>query len=317
MTKQATCKQNGIKTYTCKECRETKTETIPKTADHTWDRGKIIKDATCKEAGEKTYTCTICETKKAEVITRKTDHNWNHGNIIKAATCTKNGERVYTCLTCGERKKEVLPATGHHYGSWVNLLPATVFTSAQHRHICSKCGTSETLSYGRKIRPTIKLNASSLKLKVKQSTIKLTAGGLASGDYVRSWSTSNKKIVTVSKKANGKCRITAKKAGRAKVTVVLASGLKKTISVTVQKRDITCTSIKGVPKAITLIRKRSYQLRPQIFPITCTKKVSYISSKKKIVKVNSKGKITGGKKGSVKIIVKVGKKKFTCKVKVR
>ena len=36
--------------------------------EHSWDNGKVTKEATCTEDGEKTYTCTVCNTTKTEVI---------------------------------------------------------------------------------------------------------------------------------------------------------------------------------------------------------------------------------------------------------
>ena len=107
------------------------------------------------------------------------------------------------------------------------------------------------------------------------------------------------------------------KTGKAKITITLASGLKKTINVTVQKKAVTCTSIKNVPKKLTLKCKRSYQLKPVINPITCTYKAIYKTSNKKIVKVTSRGKITAVKKGKAKVTIIVGKRKFVCKVTVR
>lgn len=47
------------------------------------------------------------------------------------------------------------------------------------------------------------------------------------------------------------------------------------------------------------------------------KKVTWKSSKKKIAKISKKGVITALKKGTAKITAKVGKKKFTCVVKVK
>ena len=164
----------------------------------------------------------------------------------------------------------------------------------------------------------MKVNASSLKLKRKQSTKKFVVSRLAKGDFVKTWTSSNKKIVKISGSKNGTCTIKAgNKTGKAKITITLASGLKKTINVTVQKKAVTCTSIKNVPKKLTLKRKRSYQLKPVINPITCTYKAIYKTSNKKIVKVTSRGKITAVKKGKAKITVMVGKKKFVCTVTVR
>ena len=155
-------------------------------------------------------------------------------------------------------------------------------------------------------------NASSLKLKRKQATKKFVVSGLAAGDSVKSWTSSNQKIVKVFGSGNGACTIKAgNKTGKAKITITLVSGLKKTINVTVQKNAVACTSIKNVPKKITLNAKKSYQLKPVINPITCTYKAIYKTSNKKIVKVTSRGKITAVKKGKAKITVN-GRQKEVC-----
>lgn len=318
ITKEATCKEDGLKTLTCEKCGETKTETIPKLTVHAWDKGKVIKEATCKETGEKIYTCSVCGATKTESIAKDTVHTWNTGEITKAATCTANGERTYICSICGETKKETVEKTGHKFGAWTDVSGATVFVPAKYKHTCNVCGETKTESYGNKLKPVIKVNASSLKLKKKQSTKKFVVSGLAKGDSVKSWVSSNKKIVTVSGKSNGTCTIkAANKTGKAKITVTLASGLKKTISVTVQKSTVACTSIKNVPKNVSLKRKKTYTLKPASNPITCIQVVKYKSSNKKVATVNSKGKIVAKQKGTVKITVTIGKKKVTCTVKVK
>ena len=396
VTEVATCKKEGTKTYTCKNCGETKTESIPKT-EHQWNDGEVTKEATCAEEGVKTYTCSICKDTKAEVIPKK-EHSFDEGKIQKEATCTEDGLKIYTCKACGETKEEVLkatghqhtelrneknatcteegysgdiyctdcgelikkgsatekadhnwkvtseekatcekdgsktytcadcketktetiPATGHKFGDWQTVTTQSVFTGGVQKRICNVCGKEETKNVGNQLKATIKTNASSLKLKRKQSTKKFVVSRLAKGDFVKTWTSSNKKIVKISGSKNGTCTIKAgNKTGKAKITITLASGLKKTINVTVQKNAVTCTSIKNVPKKLTLKRKRSYQLRPVINPIACIYKTKYKTSNKKIVKVTSKGKITAVKKGKAKITVMVGKKKFVCTVTVR
>lgn len=396
VTEAATCKKEGTKTYTCKNCGETKTESIPKT-EHQWDNGKVTKEATCKEEGSKTYTCSICGDTKTEAVPKK-DHTWDEGKVTKKATCTEDGLKVYTCRVCAETKEEVLkatghqhtelrnekkatcteegytgdtyctdcgelikkgsvtekanhnwqltkeekatcekdgsktytcadcketktetiPATGHKFGDWQTVTTQSVFTGGVQKRICNVCGKEETRNVGNQLKATIKTNASSLKLKRKQATKKFVVSGLATGDSVKSWTSSNQKIVKVFGSRNGACTIKAgNKTGKAKITITLASGLKKTINVTVQKKAVTCTSIKNVPKKITLNAKKSYQLKPVINPITCTYKAIYKTSNKKIVKVTSRGKITAVKKGKAKITVMVGKKKFVCTVTIK
>lgn len=357
VTKEATCKEEGIKTYKCSICGDIKTEAIPK-KDHTWDEGKVTKKATCTEDGLKVYTCKSCGKTKEEVlkatghqhtevrdekkascteegysgdtyctdcgelikkgsVTEKADHNWKVTSEEKA-TCEKDGSKTFTCTECGETKTETTPKTGHKFGFWQTVTQQTVFTNGVQKRICSICGKEETRNVGNKLKATIKTNASSLKLKRKQSTKKFVVNGLAKGDSVKSWASNNKKIVTVSGSKNGACTIKAgNKTGKAKITITLASGLKKTMNVTVQKNAVACTSIKNVPKKLTLNRKKSYQLKPVINPITCINKIKYKTSNKKVATVTSSGKITAVKKGTAKIIVTVGKKQFVCTVVVK
>lgn len=357
VTKEATCKEEGSKTYTCSICGDTKTEVIPK-KDHTWDEGKVTKKATCTEDGLKVYTCKSCGETKEEALkatghqhtelrnekkatcteegytgdtyctdcgelikkgsaTEKANHNWEVTSEEKA-TCEKDGSKTYTCADCKETKTETIPATGHKFGDWQTVTTQSVFTGGVQKRICSICGKEETRNVGNQLKATIKTNASSLKLKRKQATKKFVVSGLAAGDSVKSWTSSNQKIVKVFGSRNGACTIKAgNKTGKAKITITLASGLKKTINVTVQKNAVACTAIKNVSKKLTLNRKKSYQLRPVINPITCTSKAKYKTSNKKIVKVTSRGKITAVKKGKAKIVVMVGKKKFVCTVTVR
>ena len=57
ITKKATCKAAGVKTYTCTICGETKTETIPKTA-HAYKT--TTTKATTKKNGSVVTKCTAC-----------------------------------------------------------------------------------------------------------------------------------------------------------------------------------------------------------------------------------------------------------------
>lgn len=127
-TTAATCEADGVMTYTCLFCGETKTQAIAKlehsygswqedgdvhtrtcgtcggteSAGHVWDDG-VEGDVTV------TYTCTDCGAVKEEGIS---EHNWNAGELIKAPTETEAGEILYTCLDdgCGTTKTEAVAA---------------------------------------------------------------------------------------------------------------------------------------------------------------------------------------------------------------
>lgn len=316
--KKAICTEDGYTgdTY-CTDCN-TKLEsgTVVNKLGHTWDNGVITKEATETEEGVKTYTCKTCGETKTEKIP-VTSHHLDQGTITKKATCTENGEKTYHCTDadCDKTYVETIPATGHKFDSWKTVKAQSIYSGAVQKRTCNACGKKETRIVGDKLKPVLKVNTPKLQLKRRQKTQKFTLTDIAKGDSVKSWVSSNKKIVTVSGKPNGTCIIKAgKKTGSAKITITMRSNLKKTIGVKVQKKAVACTSIKNVPKKLTLKRKRSYQLKPVINPITCTYKAKYKTSNKKIVKVTSKGKITAVKKGKAKITVMVGKKKFVCMV---
>ena len=316
--KKATCTEDGYTgdTY-CTDCN-TKLEsgTVINKLGHTWDNGVITKEATETEEGVKTYTCKTCGETKTESIP-VTSHHWDQGTITKKATCTENGEKTYHCTDadCDKTYVETIPATGHKFDSWKTVKAQSIYSGAVQKRTCNACGKKETRIVGDKLKPVLKVNTPKLQLKRRQKTQKFTLTDIAKGDSVKSWISSNKKIVTVSGKPNGTCIIKAgKKTGSAKITITMRSNLKKTIGVKVQKKAVACTFIKNVPKKLTLKRKRSYQLKPVINPITCTYKAKYKTSNKKIVKVTSKGKITAVRKGKAKITVMVGKKKFGCMV---
>ena len=276
------------------------------------------KAATCKEEGYTGDTyCVTCGKKLASGETiAKTDHDWTITET--EATCEHDGMKTYTCDICGTTKSEPIKASGHKFGAWTTTKEADVFSKEEQKRTCSICGKTETRTIGDKLKATISTNAASLKLKKKQSTTKFTVTGLAKGDYVTSITSSNNKIVTVTGNKNGTCKIKAgSKTGKATITIKLASGLTKQIKVSVQKKAVTCSKIKNVPKTIKLKKKQTYQLKPMIEPITCTDKAKYKSSNKKTAKVTTSGKITAVKKGKTKVTVVVDKKKFVCTVNIR
>ena len=165
VTTAATCTENGVMTYTCTMCSDTKTETIAATghaygapvwkwnddftASATFTCGNdashvktvnaavtnaVTTEATCESTGVRTYTAKVTfEGKeytdtKTEVIPA-TSHDTELVGA-KDATCTEDG---YTgnevCKVCGVTVKqgEVIPALGHDYKDGK----------------CSRCGAEE------------------------------------------------------------------------------------------------------------------------------------------------------------------------------
>lgn len=140
VTTEATCKNTGVKTYTCNNCSETKTEVIPMT-DHIWDNGKVTTKPSCITPGVKTYTCTVCQETKTEEIPA-TGHQHTEVRNVKEATCTKEGYTGDTyCTDCGEKLSDgkILPKKDHDYEVKEHK-DATCTKAGYTLFICKNCG---------------------------------------------------------------------------------------------------------------------------------------------------------------------------------
>lgn len=241
------------------------------------------------------------------------EHKWDAGTVTKKATCTQTGVKTYKC-SCGASKTEKLAKVSHSYGSWSVKSKATVLKAKVIKRTCSVCGHVQTKTSGKALTPTIKVNVSSLKLQVKQTTTVLKVSGLARGDSVKSYKSSDKSVFVVNAKS-GKVR--AKGVGSAKLTITLASGLTKKITVKVQKEKVKTTKITGISSKITLKKGKSQKLKPVLTPLTSQQKITYKSSDPAVVKVSAGGKLTAKKSGTAKITVKSGSITKTCKVTVK
>lgn len=161
VTTPATCTTDGVKTYTCKVCSETKTEPI-KASGHSLTKVEAVA-ATCTEGGNNEYyTCSVCkkvfkadkttETTVADETLAALGHKLTKTEA-KAATCTEPGNsEYYTCGNCGkffsdadgknEIKQDswVIDALKHDFtGAWVNT------DAAGHYHKCSRCDATDTV----------------------------------------------------------------------------------------------------------------------------------------------------------------------------
>ena len=156
ITKAATCKEPGTKTYTCTSCNTTKTEEIPATGNHQNTELRNVSEATCAQEGYTGDTyCKDCGTKLSSGTTiAKTDHTWDSGKITKTATCKESGTKTYTCTSCNTTKTEEIPATGNHQNT--ELRNVKEATCAQEGYTgdtyCKDCG--EKLSSGETIAKT-------------------------------------------------------------------------------------------------------------------------------------------------------------------
>ena len=251
----------------------------------------------------------------------KHSHNWKAVKTVQA-TCTSKGSRTDKCTSCDGIRTVTLPAK--HTAVKDAAIAATVFKAGKkegsHCKVCGKVLRKQITVA--KLKPTISLTASSLKMKAGQSTTAFKAAGLAKGDYVTKVTSGNTGIVKVSSVTKkGTFRLTAgKKAGSTTVKVILASKKSASFKVTVQRGAVKTSKITVSTKSVTLKKGTTYRKLAssvKVTPVTSQEKVTYTSSNKKIATVTSGGVIKGLKKGTATITIRSGSKRTTCKVTVK
>ena len=130
VTQKETCKDTGIKTYTCTGCKGTKTEVIPVNENHKFDSAEYV------DADKHNAICSVCEKAVAE------DHAWDKGVETKKPTCQEDGEKTYTCATCKGTKVEVITASEEYHvpGEWIVTVQPTYESAGSREADCTICG---------------------------------------------------------------------------------------------------------------------------------------------------------------------------------
>ncbi len=139
----------------CADCKVViKTGTELARLQHEY-RSEITTEPTVDDEGVRTYTCKNCGDSYTESIAKlpKPDHQHNYTSAVtKAATCTENGVRTYTC-ECGDSYTESIPAVGHDYQEKVTKQP-TSYREGECVHTCPRCGDSYTEVLPKLDKPT-------------------------------------------------------------------------------------------------------------------------------------------------------------------
>ena len=112
-------------TYHWHACKDEKCESVSSKAEHTWDDGKITTPATAQADGVKTFTCTACNQTKTEVVkyqidTTVTESEWKAAFELNNATATgyltENGEKEEVLF---KLDKTVYYSEMEGYAAWV------------------------------------------------------------------------------------------------------------------------------------------------------------------------------------------------------
>ena len=109
---EATCENDGTKIRKCTICGSKEELTLEKTG-HLYE-SEITLEATEEAEGIRTYTCKKCGDSYTESIPKlpSTHVHKYEESIVKKASCTEEGEKAFEC-SCGDKYTEVIEATGH------------------------------------------------------------------------------------------------------------------------------------------------------------------------------------------------------------
>ena len=279
---------------------------------HSWKEISRI-DPGCEKDGQIIYQCTSCLSMRQESL-NALGHVFTVYRSNNDAICTKDGTKTANCDRCKEKTDTLTDAgSGGHQYVYTSNQDATVFADGTKTGRCTRCGRQKTVTEkGSRLTPTMAWNApSTLYMEKGQKTSALRVRQLAKGDGVSVFRSNHPSIVAVNKKTG---RLTAKKTGIAKITVVLKSGLTRSFKVKVRNTKVKTGNITGVAGRVTVQKGKTLRLTPVLQPFTSQDKIIYRSSNKKVAVVSAKGIIRAKKSGTAKITVRAGTRKKTVTV---
>ena len=146
-TKSPTCTEAGVKTFTCSQCNNAKTEPIP-ALDHQWSEWVVTTPATETTEGSETRTCqrdnTHTETRSIPKLNHT--HTMVHHSAVDA-DCGKGTPGNIEYWVCSGCKKVFSDKDGAHEINLENTVippdhnPSTAwsFDESSHWYECKKC----------------------------------------------------------------------------------------------------------------------------------------------------------------------------------
>ena len=269
ITKQPTCTESGIKTFTCSICGDSRTEEIP-AAGHSFSADWTIdEEATCAKEGSKSHHCSVCGAVTDITSIPKTAHTYKNKKVTKRATTSKNGTFTAVCSVCGAEQTETIYAaktiklskTSMTYNG-KNQKPSVTIMDANKNKL--KSGTDYKVTYPKKSK------------NVGRYTVTITLKGSYSGTV--------KKTFTILPKNTAIPKLTASKNT---VTVKWKKQTKQTAGYEIQYS----TSSKFTKKTTKTVKVTKNS--------TTSKKITKLKAKKKYyVRIRTYQTVKVGKKST-------------------
>ena len=141
VTKQPSCRENGIMTFTCTECNATKEEKLDKTTDHHYVEWYEIVPNSCTQNGIERHDCENCGYYEYR-DSLATGHSYYA--VVTESRCTEFGYSTYIC-SCGDSYTDLYTdPLGHDLGDWVTVREPDYLENGLKMRYCSRCETCAT-----------------------------------------------------------------------------------------------------------------------------------------------------------------------------
>ena len=148
VTREPTCTEEGVKTFTCSQCHNAKTEPIP-ALDHDWGEWEVKTPATENTVGSKTRTCKRDSTHTETETIPQLDHThkMEHHPAVDADCGTgRDGNIEYwVCPDCGKFFRDAGGVSEITFDQTILHFAHDLDTDwshngSNHWHACKKCG---------------------------------------------------------------------------------------------------------------------------------------------------------------------------------
>lgn len=188
ITKAATCEEKGVKTYTCRTCKKTRTEDIPALGH------KAVTDvavaATCETDGKTEGShCSVCGKVLVKQETVKATGHKPVTDAAVAATCETDGKTEEShCSVCGKvlTEQKTIPAFGHTWDAGKITKEAACETKGVKTYTCETCKktrTEEIPALGHKFGAWVTTSQADVLSSAKQTRICTVCGKKEQRNY--------------------------------------------------------------------------------------------------------------------------------------
>lgn len=222
------CTNPGKSMRYCRKCNEWESEEIP-AKGHSWGEWTETRLVGCMEDGEKTRWCSGCSAAESEAVKARGYHNWDEWTVADEPTCSETGWKYRICRDCRTQEDENIATVDvHDWDDWYTEKSATALREGILARECIDCGKEETQPIP-KLKPKAKLKRN-IRITDKKPHSMSRYLTKTRGDKAAKWTSSNKKVATISR--NGKLR--ARKNGKTTIRVKMKSGVSASCRVTVK-----------------------------------------------------------------------------------